>query len=186
MIRHKAAPSILFLFGAIAAGTAHAEFNDAADAVTNYAVTDPATGKTGTARATATAVISENMVIQYVTPMNLSISGEPGGPETMRMVAIGNSSERAGKKRSAPPLSASVAVQGMPNQTFGVSIEQATLGANGQDGRAIATFTHNAGKTPYVGPSGDTEFIIVASLRLARNTAHRGYNGTLDVIVSHN
>ena len=186
MIRHKTAPSILFLFGAIAAGTAHAEFNDVADAVTNYAVTDPATGKTGTARATATAVISENMVIQYVTPMNLGISGEPGEPGTMRLIAIGNSSERAGTRHSAPPLSASVAVQGMPNQTFGVSIGQATLGANGQDGRVIATFTHNAGKTPYVGPSGDTEFIIAASLRLARNTAYRGYNGTLDVIVSHN
>ncbi|MBE9553005.1 MAG: DUF4402 domain-containing protein [Proteobacteria bacterium] len=186
MIRHRTAPSILFLFGAIAAGTAHAEFNDVADAVANYAVTDPATGKTGTARATATAVISENMVIQYVTPMSLGISGEPGGPETLRLIAANKASGRPEDERSGPPLSASLAVQGLPNQTFAVSIDQATRGANGSGGPVVATFTHSAGQTPHIGPAGGTEFVIAATLHMARNTARNGYSGALDVIVSHN
>ncbi len=183
MIHHKTATAIAFLLAAAAApGIGRAE---TAAAVANYALTDPASGKTGAVRVTATATVAENMVIEFVTPMNLGISGVPNGTETLRLVAA-RSGGQAGGRRGKPPLSASVAVQGLPNQTFAISIEQAGHGANSPEGPVIATFTHNAGKTPHIGPAGDTEFTIGASLRLARNTARRGYNGTLDVIVSHN
>lgn len=152
------------------------------DASENYALTDPATGKTGAAQATATAIISQNMVIEYVTPMNLGISGKPGESQTLRLIAA----DRAGTKHGARPLTAAVAVQGLPNQTFAVSIDQAMRGTNDSGGPVVTTFTHNAGQTPHIGPAGDTEFMIGATIRIARNTSHRGYNRTLDLIVSHN
>lgn len=183
MIHHKTATAIAFLLAVAAApGIGRAE---TADASANYALTDPATGKTGTVRVTATAIVAQNMMIEFVTPMNLGFSGELGGTETLRLAAA-KPGGQTGSRRGGPPLSASVAVQGLPNQTFAVSIEQARHGANSPEGPVIATFTHNAGKTPHIGPAGDTEFTIGASLRLARNTVRRGYNGTLDVIVSHN
>jgi hypothetical protein len=185
MIRRKTATAIAFLLATLAAapGICRAETRDAQ---TIYELTDPATGKTGTVRVTATAVISQNMVIEYVTPMNLGTTGIPGGSETLRLIAASRAIGRSADNRSPPPLSASMAVQGMPNQAFAVSIDQVSRGADGPDGPVIATFTHNAGQTPHIGPSGDTEFTIGATLRLARNTASRGYSGTLDVIVSHN
>lgn len=181
MKRYNTATAIAFLLVAavIAPKIGRAE---TADAVVNYGLTDPATGKTGTAQATATVDISENLVIEYVTPMNLGISGKPGESQTLRLIAA----RKAGAKHDPPQLTAAVAVQGLPNQTFAISIDQATRGANGPGDPVVAVFMHNAGQTPHIGPAGDTEFVIGATLRMARNTAHRGYNGTLNLIVSHN
>ena len=159
---------------------------DTADAQANFDLTDPASGKTGTVRATATAIIAENMVIEYVSPMNLGTSGAPGKTETLRLIATGSEHGSSKGKRNAPPLTASLSVQGMPNQTFAISIDQAKRALNPRDGIVVATFIHNAGQTPHIGPAGDTEFTIGAALRVASNTASRGYNGALDVIVSHN
>jgi hypothetical protein len=183
--RYKTGTAIAFLLAAIvfAPETGRAE---TADAVVNYALTDPATGKTGTARATATAVISQNMVIEYVTPMNLGTSGETGKAETLRLISASNTTGQAGATRGNPPLTAAVAVQGLPNQTFAVSINQATRDRNRPGGPMVVTFTHSAGQTPHIGPAGNTEFVIGASLRIARNNVRQGYNGTLDVVVSHN
>jgi len=185
MIRHKSVTAIAFLLVAAAAAPRIC-WAETGGAQAIYALTDPARGKTGTVRVTATAVISENMMIKYVTPMNLASSGIPRQSESLRLIAASNGSGQPVGKRNTPPLSASVAVQGMPNQAFAVSINQASRGSNGLDRTVIATFTHNAGQTPHIGPAGDTEFTIGATLHLARNTASRGYSGTLDVIVSHN
>lgn len=182
MIRHKTATAIAFLLAAASApGIGRA---DPPDAEVNYLLTDPVTSNR--VQVMATAVISENMVIQFVTPMNLGISGEPGATETLRLINTTATTGQARGQRGSPPLSASVAVQGLPNQTFAVSIEQGGRGANGPDSPMIATFTHDAGKTPYIGPAGNTEFRIGAALRLARSAARLGYSSTLDLIVSHN
>jgi hypothetical protein len=185
MKRYKTGTAIVFLLAAAATapGIGRAE---TADALAGYALADPATGKTGTARVTATAVISQNMVIEYVTPMNLGLSGKPGESESLRLIAAGKANGRPGRTPGPSPLTAAVAVQGLPNQTFAVSIGQAPGAANGPGGPVAATFTHNAGQTPHIGPAGDTEFVIGATIHIARNTAHRGYSGTLDLIVSHN
>lgn len=182
MIRHKTGTGIAIVF--LLATAPWTGWAETPDAVADYAVSDPATGKAGTAHATITAVISENMVIEFVTPMNLTLSGKPGDSGTLRLATAGRANRQAGGKRDAPPPS--VAVQGLPNQTFAVSIGQTGRNAKGPDGLTIATFTHNAGKTPHIGPAGDTEFLIGATLRLARDTIRRGYSGTLDLIVSHN
>lgn len=183
MIDRKTGTAIALLLAATLAGIGRA---DATDALTNYADTDPAAGKTGTAHATATAVIAQNMVIEYVTPMNLDLSVQPGDYENRHRVAAGKAGERASGRRGAPPQSASLAVQGMPNQVFAVSIYQPRPGADAPDGSGITAFTHDAGQTPHIGSAGGTEFTIGATLRLARNTTRRGYSGALDVIVSHN
>ena len=114
--------------------------------------------------------------------MNLGISGKPGESQTLRLIAA----RKAGAKHDPPQLTAAVAVQGLPNQTFAISIDQATRGANGPGDPVVAVFMHNAGQTPHIGPAGGTEFMIGATLRIARNVAYRGYTGTLDLIVSHN
>lgn len=185
MIRYKTSITIGFLCAILAAvpGIGRA---DTADAQANYALTDPANGTSGTVQVMAHAVISQNMVIEYVTPMNLGASGVPVKTKTLHLVTAGNTGEQPLDRRRSPPLAASVAVQGMPNQTFAVSINEASRKANSRNGFVVATFTHNAGQTPYIGPAGGTEFTIGATLRLAKNTANYGYSGALDVIVSHN
>ena len=185
MVRRKTRTVIAFLVLAMVAAPATVRA-DTADAQANFALTDPASGKTGTVRTTATAIILENMVIEYVTPMNLGASEVPRKTETLRLIATGSEHGRSKGKRSAPPLSASLSVQGMPNQTFAISIDEAKRNSSGRDGFVVATYTHNAGQTPHIGPAGDTEFTIGAALRVAHNSANLGYNGTLDVIVSHN
>ena len=185
MIRRKTRTVVVVLLLAMMAAPATIQAQTT-DVPANYAVTDPAAGKAGMVRVTATAVISENMVIEYVTPMNLGTSGAPGKTETLRLTAASSEHEMSKGKLNTPPLSASLSVQGMPNQTFAISIEQAKRALSGRDGIVVATFTHNAGQTPHIGPTGDTEFTIGAALRMTRNTASHGYSGSLDVIVSHN
>ena len=185
MIRRKTGTAIAFLLAAAftAPGIGRAQ---TADASANYALTDPATGKTGSVQVTATAIVTENLAIQYVTPMKLGLSGNPGESATLRMITVGKANGRTAGRRDAQSYSPSLAVQGLPNQVFAISIEQASRGINGPDGSMIASFTHNAGQTPHIGPAGDTQLMIGATLRLSRNTVRRGYSGTLDVIVSHN
>ena len=185
MKRYKTGTAIAFLL--VAAATApEVGRAETADALAGYALTDPATGKTGSVQVNATAVISENMVLEYVTPMNLRISGTADDPESLRLTTAGTTGGRPSGARGNPPNSAAISVHGLPNQTFAVSINQATRSAKGQGNRVVATFTHNAGQTPHIGPAGDTEFVIGATLRMTRNTARHGYSGILDLIVSHN
>lgn len=184
MKHFKTGTAIAFLLAAATTspGVGRAE---TADALAGYALTDPATGKTGTVQVTATAIVSENMVLEYVTPMNLGISGNPAESASLRLITAGKTSGRRGGARENPPLSTAVSVHGLPNQTFAVSISQAVRGAKGP-GDPVIAITHNAGQTPNIGPAGDTEFVIGATLRIARNTTRRGYSGKLDLIVSHN
>ena len=184
MIRNKSGIAFAFLLAAVAAPWSGRAETTEAEA--KYAVTDPATGKTGTAHAMATAVISENMVIEFVTPMNLKFSAKTGKPAALRLVVAGKADQLLGDRRNTLQRKPTVAVQGLPNQTFAVSIDQVGRGASGSDSPVVATFTHSAGDTPHIGPRGDTEFMIGATLRLTRNAVRRGYNGTLDLIVSHN
>jgi len=185
MTRRQIAISVALLLCALAA-VPESLRADTPDAPSNFALSDPASGKTGTARAMAKAVISANMVIEYVSPMNLGLSEMPDKTQTLRLIASSGKHERDTGNRVAPPLAASLSVQGMPNQTFAISIDQAKSDHGGQGGFVLATFSHSAGPTPHIGPTGDTQFSIGAALRLPNNAAGRGYSGTLDVIVSHN
>jgi hypothetical protein len=154
---------------------------ETSDALARTALTAP--GKSGTVQAFATATVQNAIMVEYVSPMILGTVDTGDGKVTLGLVSAGKASGRKGAARSDPGVAASVEVQGMPNQTFAISIDQA---ARLDSVSYVATFSHNAGQTPHIGPNGDTEFNIGAAFKVARNVASHGYNGALDLIVSHN
>lgn len=154
------------------------------DALTRAALADPiSTSKSGTMQFKVSATIRDSLMVEYVSPMVLETVDSGNGKFALSLVSGDNTGGRTNSARHGPARAASMEVQGMPNQTFAISIDQST---EFRSGLYVATFSHNAGQTPHIGPDGDIEFNIGAALKLARTAANYSYSGALDVIVSHN
>lgn len=83
-------------------------------------------------------------------------------------------------------LAASVAIRGMPNQTFSIALPQTARMGRAARNIEVATFTHDAGQTPAIDRNGDLHFNIGATLFVSDRTPSGAYTGSFDVIVSNN
>lgn len=155
------------------------------DAVTIAAQTDPARVESGSVQAVVTAVITESMVVEFPAPLTL------GAPKTSGQAAaklvFANSAEQPNVRADGNiELSTSIAIRGMPNQAFAVSVPGTTRLDGARHYAGLAVITHDAGSTPRIGPRGDTKFVVAAIIDYAKTMPASSYTGKLDVIVSHN
>ena len=160
-----------------------AAWADAPDALAKTALTDPmSNSKSGTVQTRITATIRQSIQVDYAIPATAGADGgNSPGPALQRVSADIPAASRGKASRLA--MTAFVEVQGIPNQTFGISIQDAD--GTGR-GLKSAIFSHNGGVTPHLDPGGDGGFSIDARLDLAHMSAGYGQGGALDVIVSHN
>jgi hypothetical protein len=157
---------------------------DIPDALDRANLADPITAdRSGTVQVIVTATIRNSLNVEYVSPMVLEKVDTGNGRASLRLISGEKNVNKTIAARPSPRMTAAVEIQGIPNQTFAISIDQAT---QFRPELYVATFSHNAGQTPHVGPAGDTEFSIGVALKLAKSAANYNYSGALDVIVSHN
>ena len=164
------------------------------DAVVTTSLTEPARVEPGTVQVSVTAIIRESMGVEYTAPLTLDAPNKPGQAAATNLVLANTARQFDGRADWNSELSASIAIRGMPNQTFAVSIPGVARLHSARRNTAIAIVTHDAGSTPRVGPGGETKFVIAARIDLAQNMPVSNFkgmldvivSGTLDVIVSHN
>lgn len=154
------------------------------DAVVGTSLTDPARVEPGSVEVTVTAVIKESMGVEFTAPLTLDGPKKFGQAAATNLVLANTTRRLDGREDLNTELSTLIAIRGMPNQTFAISLSRtARLGGAGRDS-GIAIVTHDAGFTPRIGPGGQTNFIIAARIDLAQNMPVNNYKGMLDVIVS--
>ena len=156
------------------------------DAVVATRLTEPARVEPGTVQVVVTAIIRESMGVEYTAPLTLGAPENPGQAAAANLVLANTAGRLDGGMDQKTGLSASIAIRGMPNQAFAVSLSRTTRLNGARRNTGIAIVTHDAGSTPRVGPAGETKFVIAARIELAQNITVGNYTGTLDVIVSHN
>lgn len=154
------------------------------DAVVNTGLTEPARVDPGTVEVSVTAIIRESMGVEYTAPLTLDSPKKPGQAAAASLVLASTARQFDGRADRNTELSASIAVRGLPNQAFAVSISRTTRHNGAGRTTAIAIITHDAGSTPRIGPGGEAKFVIAARIELAKNTPVSNYRSMLDVIIS--
>lgn len=147
----------------------------------------PAGGRADTAQAVAFASIGQQVVVRDATPMSFGTVERPAESASVELTPFSTTLNcglsQIGRQRA---LAASVAIRGMPNQTFSIALPQSARMGRATRHIEVATFTHDAGPTPAIDRNGDLQFSIGATLFVSDRTPSGSYTGSFDVIVSNN
>jgi len=140
-----------------------------------------------TAQALAFASIGQQVAVRKSSPMSFGTLERPVESASVELTPLSTTVNcglpQIGRERA---LAASIALQGMPNQTFSIALPQsAHMGRAARD-IEVASFTHDAGPTPAIDRSGAVTFNIGATLFVSDQTPSGSYTGSFDVIVSNN
>lgn len=180
-----ASAMLCLLFGFVFAplGAAEAQQQDAV-ATTNMA--DTARVDAGTVQVLVTAIIRENIQVEFTAPLTLTAMKKPNQAAAPNVVLVRTAERSDVRKTRNTELSTSILIRGTPNQAFAVTVPETARLVSARNGSEMAIITHDAGESPYIGPQGSMNFVVAANFDLAQNMAINIYTGTLDVIVSHN
>lgn len=144
-------------------------------------------GAADTAQALAFASIGQQVAVRETSPMSFGTVERPPESATVELTPFSTTVNcglsQIGRERA---LAASIALKGMPNQTFSIAFPQsARMGRAARD-IEVASFTHDAGPTPAIDRNGAIQFRIGATLFVSDRTPSGSYTGSFDVIVSNN